>query len=187
MTAASAKARHADLAAQIRVHDHAYYVLARPTISDREYDRLYHELLELERQWPELVTPDSPSQRVGGALEGFETVEHAVPLLSIDNTYSEAELREFDARVRRGLGGEAAAYAVELKIDGVAMSLRYEQGVLARAVTRGDGVRGDDVTQNVRTVRSLPLRLSGRAPETLEVRGEVFMRNQELDRLNKMR
>lgn len=180
--------RHESLCDEVERHNRLYYVEARPEISDFDYDALMRELVLLEQDHPALRTPDSPSQRVGGApIEGFETVEHAVPMLSIDNTYSEAELREFDARVRRGLGGEAAAYAVELKIDGVAMSLRYEQGVLARAVTRGDGVRGDDVTQNVRTVRSLPLRLSGRAPETLEVRGEVFMRNQELDRLNKMR
>lgn len=180
--------QHASLCAEIERHNRLYYVEAHPEISDFDYDALLRRLIALEEEFPALRTPDSPSQRVGGApIKGFETVEHTVPMLSIDNTYSEAELREFDARVRRGLGGEAAAYAVELKIDGVAMSLRYEQGMLARAVTRGDGMRGDDVTQNVRTIRSLPLRLQGRPPASLEVRGEVYMRNEELDRLNQMR
>ncbi|HNU99275.1 MAG TPA: NAD-dependent DNA ligase LigA [Verrucomicrobiota bacterium] len=161
MTAASAKARHADLAAQIRVHDHAYYVLARPTISDREYDRLYHELLELERQWPELVTPDSPSQRVGGApLAEFRPVRHAQPMQSLDNTYSQAEVKEFVGRIQRLLPGEPLEWCVEPKIDGVAVSLRYENGRLAVAATRGDGTTGDDITANLRTIRSVPLVLA---------------------------
>jgi len=180
--------RHATLCAEIERHNRLYYVEAQPEISDFDYDALMRELLELEEHHPELRTPDSPSQRVGGApIDGFETVAHTVPMLSIDNTYNANELREFDARVRRGLGGEAPAYVVELKIDGVAISLRYENGLFARAVTRGDGLRGDDVSHNVKTIRALPLRLDGDTPAVLEARGEVFMRDKELERLNKLR
>jgi DNA ligase (NAD+) len=167
---------------EIRHHDRLYYVEARPEISDRAYDRLMEELEALEAKHPDLVTPDSPTQRVAGEpIEGFETVEHARPMLSIDNTYNEAELREFDARVRRGLGEEAAFhYVVEPKIDGVAVSLRYEAGRLALAATRGDGRRGDDITHNARTIRSIPLRLheapkkAGPVPELLHVTGEIY-------------
>lgn len=177
-----------ELRAELERHNRLYYVEARPEISDHAYDALYKELERLEREHPALVTPDSPTQRVGGEpLTGFETVEHAVPMLSIDNTYNEEELRAFDERVRKGLGGEQPDYVVELKIDGVSMSLRYEDGLLARAATRGDGVRGDDVTANVRTIRAVPLRLTGEPPAVLEVRGEVFMRRQELERLNVLR
>lgn len=184
----SAQKRCAELRAQIEHHSHLYYVEARTEVSDFEFDALVRELEQLETQYPALRTPDSPTQRVGGKpLEGFETVVHQVPMLSIDNTYNPAELKEFDERVRKGLGGEQPAYVVELKIDGVAMSLRYEEGVLMRAATRGDGVRGDDVTQNVKTIRSLPLRLKKTAPAALEVRGEVFMRTRELERLNRLR
>ncbi len=176
------------LRAEIVRHDRLYYVEAKPEITDLEYDALMRELQELEARYPELVTPDSPTQRVGGEpLKEFATVVHRVPMLSIENTYNEAELREFDARIRRALEGESPQYVVELKIDGVAISLRYENRVLACAATRGDGVRGDDVTQNVRKIRSVPLRLAADAPETLEVRGEVFMRNAELERLNRLR
>jgi len=180
--------RYQTLKTQIERHSRLYYVEARTEISDLEFDALMRELETLEAQYPELRTPDSPTQRVGGEpVEGFETVVHRVPMLSIDNTYNAAELRAFDERVRRGLGGESPAYVVELKIDGVAMSLRYEDRVLVRAATRGDGVRGDDVTQNVRTIHSVPLRLEKGAPAAVEVRGEVFMRNPELERLNKLR
>lgn len=177
--------RHAALAAEIERHNRLYYIEAAPEITDIEYDALYRELEQIEEQYPSLRTPDSPSQRVGGApIDGFATVIHRVPMLSIDNTYSPGELREFDARVKRGLGGEAPEYVVELKIDGVAMSLRYEDGVLACAATRGDGERGDDVTANVRTIKAVPLRLRGHFPPVLEVRGEVYMTNAELERLN---
>ncbi len=183
-----ARARHAVLREVIEEHSRLYYVKAEPVISDLEFDALLRELEELEERFPALRTPDSPTQRVGGApIEGFETVRHRVPMLSIDNTYNADELREFDARVRRGLEGDAPAYVVELKLDGVAMSLRYVEGVLDRAVTRGDGVQGDDVTQNVRTIRSVPLRLRGEAPPRLEVRGEVYMTVRELERLNRIR
>jgi DNA ligase (NAD+) len=157
---AGAQARHAELVGQIRTHDYAYYVLARPTISDQAYDRLYRELRELEAQFPELVTPDSPTQRVGGApLTEFKPVHHAVPMMSLDNTYSEAEVREFVGRVQRLLPGEPLEWAVEPKVDGVAVSLRYEHGVLAVGATRGDGTTGDDITANLKTIRSVPLRL----------------------------
>ncbi len=169
-------------------HNHLYYVEAKPEITDIEFDAMLRELEALEAQYPALVTSDSPTQRVGGQpLEGFETVEHVVPMLSIDNTYSEGELRAFDERVRRGLEGQQPAYVAELKIDGVSMSLLYEQGRFVRAATRGDGARGDDVTANVKTIRSVPMRLKGTPPARLEVRGEVYMRRQELARLNELR
>lgn len=184
----AARKRCEALRKQIERHNRLYFVEARPEISDQEFDELVKELERLEAQYPELVTPDSPTQRVGGTpLEEFQTVEHEVPMLSIDNTYSQEELRQFDERVRRGLGGDQPAYVVELKIDGVAISLRYERRVFVRAATRGDGVRGDDVTANVRTIRAVPLRLDGNPPALLEVRGEVFMRRQELERLNRLR
>lgn len=177
------------LRAEIERHNRLYYLDAAPEISDREYDRLTAQLIELETAHPELVTPDSPSQRVGGApLSEFATVTHAVPMLSIDNTYSFEEIREWDARVRKGLNpGEKVHYDVELKVDGVAVSLRYEHGKFVLGSTRGDGERGDDITANLRTVREIPLSLHGHPPELLEVRGEVFMTNSELSRLNDLR
>ena len=169
-------------------HNYLYYVEAKPEITDVEFDALLNELIAMETEYPGLVTPDSPTQRVGGQpLDGFKTVEHAVPMLSIDNTYSEGELRAFDDRVRRGLEGQEPAYVAELKIDGVSMSLLYEKGRLVRAATRGDGARGDDVTANVKTIRAVPMRLQGAFPARLEVRGEVYMRRQELVRLNELR
>ena len=161
---------------QIRRHDHLYYVDAAPEISDRRYDRLLDELKGLEAKNPDLITPDSPTQRVGGEpIEGFETVTHSSPMLSIDNTYSRDELREFDDRVRRALGDRQFHYLVDPKIDGVAVSLRYESGRLMLAATRGDGRRGDDITANARTIRSIPLRLGGRnVPDVVEVRGEIY-------------
>ena len=182
------QAHYDELKAALNRHNHLYYVEAKPEITDLEFDAMLNELQALEEAYPTLQTPDSPALRVGGApIEGFETVAHRVPMLSIDNTYNEAELREFDARVRKGLGEDTPSYIVELKLDGVAMSLRYENGLLTRATTRGDGKQGDNVTENVRTIRSVPLRLKGNPPALLEVRGEVFMRQQELDRLNRER
>ncbi len=173
---------------EIDHHNHLYYTQAAPEISDVEFDKLLRELQDLEEKYPDLRTPDSPTQRVGGApLEGFATITHEVPMLSIDNTYNEVELREFDARVRRGLEGDAPEYVVELKVDGVAISLRYENGVFARGATRGDGVTGDEITANLKTIHSLPLKLKGSPPPLLEVRGEVFMHKSELARLNKER
>lgn len=180
--------RYASLRAEVEHHSRLYYVEARTEISDVEFDALLRELEVLEAQWPVLRTPDSPTQRVGGAPLGqFETVAHRVPMLSIGNTYNETEIREFDGRVRQRLGGDTPAYVVELKLDGVAISLRYESGALVRAVTRGDGAQGDDITQNARTIQSLPLRLADGAPPLLEVRGEVFMTVPELNRLNALR
>lgn len=180
--------RHRELAAEIERHNRLYYVEADPEISDVEFDAMLKELEVLEEAYPELRTPDSPTQRVGGQpIEGFVTVDHLVPMLSIDNTYNEDELRAFDERVRRGLDGEPVEYVVEPKLDGVAISLRYEDGILTRAATRGDGYRGDDVTANIRTIRSLPLRLHDGPPGLLEVRGEVMMRYPELERINRIR
>jgi DNA ligase (NAD+) len=177
------------LRAEIDRHNRLYYVEAAPEISDREFDRLLKRLEAIEAEHPELATPDSPTRRVGGEpLPFFRTVEHAVPMLSIDNTYSYDELREWDARVRRGLtADEEVRYVVELKVDGVAVSLRYEDGGFVLGATRGDGYRGDDITANLRTVRNVPLKLDDGSPPALEVRGEVYMTNSELVRLNEQR
>ena len=162
---------------EIDHHNYRYYVLDAPVVSDREYDRLYSELKELEQDHPELITPDSPTQRVGGApLKEFKQVSHTVPMLSLDNTYSEEELRQFDERIRRGLdlGETPAAYVAELKLDGLGVSLRYGNGMFVQGATRGDGRTGEDVTVNLRTIRSLPLSLERKnlkspLPEVLEV------------------
>jgi DNA ligase (NAD+) len=181
-----AAAEIARLREEIRFHDYKYYVEAAPVISDREYDRLLQRLQQLEAQHPELITPDSPTQRIGDQPLGELTpVEHRVPMLSIDNTYNTSELRQWFQRTLKGLGGEPAAWVVELKVDGVAVAIEYEQGLLRRAATRGNGHVGDDVTHNVRTVRNVPLRLHGDdVPPLLEVRGEVYMTNSDLVRLN---
>ena len=183
--------RAAQLRAELNAHAHRYYVLDEPSIPDAEYDRLFQELQALEAQYPALLTADSPTQRVGGrVLDGFTPVRHAVAMLSIrtetDTTAGGAEA--FDARVRRelALAEEAAPieYAAELKFDGLAMNLRYEHGVLVQAATRGDGETGEDVTQNIRTIGQIPLRLIGAAPPVLEIRGEVFMRRDDFEALN---
>jgi DNA ligase (NAD+) len=180
--------RVGELQAELERHNHLYYVVAESEISDQEFDTLLQELRGLEDEFPKLRTPNSPTQRVGGSpVEGFETVDHAVPMLSIDNTYNAEELRAFDERVRKGLDGESPSYVAELKIDGVSMSLTYENGSLVRAATRGDGKQGDDVTSNVRTINVVPLTLRGDAPDQLEVRGEVYMTHVELERLNEIR
>ncbi len=184
------KKRIGELRAQIRRHDHLYYVLNRPEISDREYDRLFAELKSLEQANPEFITADSPTQRVAGEpLTGFESVRHGAAMLSMDNTYSADELRAFDERVKKQLGDDDYEYVVELKIDGLAISLRYEGGILVRAATRGDGEVGDDVTANVRTIKAVPLALldGGRLPEIIEVRGEVFMPTGSFAELNRLR
>jgi len=185
----SSKDRATELRRQINHHNRKYYVDAAPEISDREFDRLLEELQEIEKAHPELVTPDSPTQRVGGApIDEFRTVRHRVPMLSIDNTYSPDEVREWDRTTRKLLGGEAPCYVVELKIDGVAMSLTYENGLLTVGATRGDGERGDDVTHNLRTMPDVPLRLdTDRPPKLFEARGEVYMTRAELIRINRAR
>jgi DNA ligase (NAD+) len=175
---------------ELRAHDYRYYVLAQPTISDEEYDKLMRELQDLETRHPELLTPDSPSQRVGGQpTKEFRTVTHDVQMLSLQNTYSEDEIREFDRRVRGLLSGEKYQYVCELKFDGVSLSLQYEKGVLVRGATRGDGTQGDDITNNVRTIRSIPLRLETSDPALLdsEVRGEVVMLRKDFQKMNEER
>jgi DNA ligase (NAD+) len=185
VTKAEAKSRHAKLVEEICRHDRAYYVEARPVISDHDYDRLYHQLLDLEKEFPELATPDSPSQRVGGApLSEFKSVRHAVPMMSLENTYSQEEVRDFVKRVQKLLPGEKLEWVVEPKVDGVAVSLRYENGAFTTGATRGDGTNGDDITANLKTIRSVPLCLGGKPPAILEVRGEVFMRKAGFEKLN---
>jgi DNA ligase (NAD+) len=203
MTQTEAQKRHAQLAAELLRHDHAYYVEARPIISDREYDRLYHELLDLEKAFPELATPDSPSRRVSGEpLKEFRPIKHLLPMLSLDNTYSQDEVRDFVNRVQKLMPGEILDWAVEPKVDGVAMSLRYENGQMAIGATRGDGTTGDDITANLKTIRSVPMRLRETerpaksrqtslfedseqgAPQLLEVRGEVYLTKTGFQKLN---
>jgi DNA ligase (NAD+) len=177
-----------ELRAEIRKHERLYYVDAAPVVSDAEYDRLYRELLDLEAAHPDLVTPDSPTQRVGGEPSGdFVTVAHRGPMLSLDNTYSEEELREFEGRIVRQLGEGPFDYVCELKIDGLSMALHYEDGVLVRAVTRGDGARGDDVTANLRAIRAVPMTLAGGPKGALEVRGEVFLPRKHFEAINRER
>ncbi len=181
------KERIEQLRDEIRKHDYHYYVLDSPLITDREYDELLAELKSLEAQHPELITPDSPTQRVGGEpLPGFTTVRHRVPLLSLDNTFSREELMEFNRRIQARLSPEEISYVCELKIDGVSIALIYENGLLVSAATRGDGVVGENVTQNVRTIRTVPLRLRDPVPR-LEVRGEIYIAKQDFVRLNRER
>ena len=167
--------------------EHAYYVLDQPLVPDAEYDRLYRELLDLEQKHPDWISADSLSQRVGGTpLKVFNEVKHAVPMLSLNNAFEESELINFDRRCRDGLGLEGVEYACELKFDGLAITLRYEHGILVQAATRGDGASGEDVTVNIRTIRAIPLRLTGKKiPDVLEVRGEVFMHRDDFEKMNK--
>src|SRR6266404_3547263 len=192
MTLSEAKTRHGQLVQEITRHDHAYYVLAQPSISDQDYDRLYHQLLDLEKQFPELITSESPSQRVGGQpLKAFKPVQHRMPMLSLDNTYSQAELREFVNRVQRLLPNEKLDWVVEPKVDGLAINLRYENGAFTCGATRGDGTTGDDITTNLRTIRSIPARLrpdkTGKLPSLLEARGEVYLTKAGFEKLNAQR
>ncbi len=209
MTHAEAKKRHAELATEIRRHDHAYYVEGRQIITDREYDQLFKELQELEKQFPDLVTPESPTQRVGGAPgEKFARVKHLVPMLSLDKVEASdsptkdeepdrdkrnraqdentlAELRAFDTTIRKHLGRDNVQYIIEPKVDGVSISVHYRDGRLALGVTRGDGTEGDDITINLKTVRSIPLELRAKTPPALlEVRGEAYMTIKEFDDFN---
>jgi DNA ligase (NAD+) len=184
----SVRQRAEALRAEIDRHNELYYSQAQPEISDQAFDALLAELLNLESKHAGLATPDSPTQRVGGRpLESFATVTHRLPMLSMDNTYSLDELRAFDDRVVKLLKGEKPSYTAEPKIDGVSISLTYEQGVLMLGATRGDGARGDDVTANIRTIRALPLRLPVSAPPILEVRGEVFFAKKDFARINEQR
>ncbi len=184
----SAADRYHYLQQELARLEHAYYVLDQPLVPDAEYDRLYRELLDLEVQHPDWVTPDSLSQRVGGApLKEFLEIKHSVPMLSLNNAFEESELIGFDRRCREGLGLDRVEYACELKFDGLAISLRYENGVLVQAATRGDGASGEDVTSNIRTIRAIPLRLLGpNLPKVIEVRGEVFMHRTDFEKMNKI-
>ncbi|MHC1636049.1 MAG: NAD-dependent DNA ligase LigA, partial [Candidatus Methanospirareceae archaeon] len=178
------KKRIEELRNLIHYHDYRYYVLNDPEISDAEYDRLFKELVELEKKYPEFITPDSPTQRVGGApLEEFGTVEHHIPMLSLDSVFGEEEVKEFDERVKRMLGEENVEYVAEPKIDGLAVELVYRNGVLSVGSTRGDGRSGEDVTQNLKTIKTIPLRIFTDIP-LLEVRGEVFMPVSKFKELN---
>ncbi len=176
---------------ELNRHNHLYYIEAKPTVSDQEYDRLMRELSDLEAANPELITPDSPTQRVGGDVqEALRSVRHAVPMMSIDNTYSEGEVRAFDERVKKALDGHSPTYVLEPKIDGASVSLRYENRQLVLAATRGRGNVGDDITVNARTIKSVPLTLqkdgaSVAPPAIVEVRGEVYMDNDDFQRVNK--
>ncbi|SCB14849.1 NAD-dependent DNA ligase LigA [Cupriavidus alkaliphilus] len=199
LPADAAASRVAWLRDELDRHNYQYYVLDAPTVPDAEYDALFSELMALELEHPELQTPDSPTQRVGGeALAAFDSVRHRVPMLSLNNAFADDDVLNFDRRCAQGLGrsapeageadlfsaADAVEYACELKFDGLAMSLRYEDGRLVQAATRGDGETGEDVTVNVRTIKAIPLKLRGQAPAVLEVRGEVFMFRRDFDKLN---
>lgn len=180
--------RIADLSAKIKHHNYQYYVLSQPTISDFDFDQLLQELIRLEKEFPDLAAADSPTQRVGGEItKTFKTIVHKYPMLSLGNTYSEEELLDFDQRVRKSIGAEVE-YVCELKFDGLAIGLSYKEGKLVQAVTRGDGSKGDEVTTNIRTIKTIPLQLkSGNYPAEFEIRGEVLMHRKAFEKLNKER
>ncbi len=188
MNPEQAKERIEKLRSELNAHNYRYYVLAQPTVSDYDYDQMMYELIGLEKEFPQFFDANSPSQRVGSDIsQDFEQVRHKIPMLSLGNTYSREELEDFDRRVKKVLGTDFG-YVCELKYDGVAISLSYENGLLARAVTRGDGEQGDDVTRNVRTIRSVPLKLQGEdIPDELEIRGEIFMPVEGFLKMNKER
>ncbi len=184
----AARKRIAELRSEIETHNRLYYEEAAPRISDQDYDRLYRELADLEAQFPALASPDSPTQKVGGTpLKAFAQIAHRAPMLSLDNTYSEEEVGDFYRRLEKLLPNKSIPVVIEPKVDGVAVSLLYEKGKLIYAATRGDGTVGDDITQNIRTIRAVPAELKGKAPLLLEVRGEVFMRKDGFAKLNESR
>ncbi|MCT2536813.1 NAD-dependent DNA ligase LigA [Aquibacillus koreensis] len=186
MDEAKAKQQIENLRKELEQYNYEYHVLDQPTVSDYQYDQKMQELIELETAYPSLLTSDSPSQRVGGKpLEAFEKVQHTVPMLSLGNAFNEEDLRAFDRRVREGLEAEEVAYVCELKIDGLAVSLRYENGVLVQGATRGDGQTGEDITSNLKTIRSIPLRIN--QVDTIEVRGEAFMPQKSFLYLNEQK
>ena len=190
-----AKQRIKNLSIELEQHNHNYYVLSAPTISDYEFDMMLEELIHLENQFPELLSPDSPSQRVGGTItKEFKSVKHKYAMLSLANSYNRDEISDFDERVKKGLELESNTlfapeieYVCELKFDGLSISLTYENGKLIQAITRGDGVQGDDVTTNVKTIRSIPIHLKGNYPSLFEIRGEIFLPRKVFDEINKER
>lgn len=194
MNKSVAKARIEELSKEIEAHNYNYYVLDKPTISDYEFDMMLEELIKLEKEHPELTLPDSPTQRVGGQItKEFKSVKHKYPMLSLSNSYSKEDMEDFDRRVREGLGlsndlfGGTVDYVCELKFDGLSIGLTYTEGKLKQAVTRGDGVQGDDVTTNAKTIKSIPLKLKGNFPKDFEIRGEIFMPRKAFDQINKDR
>jgi len=188
MELANAKLRIEQLINTLKDHNYRYYVLAEPIISDFDFDQILKELEHLELQFPQFADPNSPTKKVGGSVsEGFITVKHQRPMLSLANSYNEEELREFDDRICKATGLSTIEYVCELKIDGLAISVFYENGKLMQAITRGDGIQGDDVTENVKTIRSLTHTLTGNYPEKFEMRGEIFMHRKGFDRLNEQR
>ena len=185
MTLEQAQQKIQDLSAEINQHNYNYYVLSKPTISDYEFDMMLEELQKLEAQFPQLVDENSPTKRVGGSItKNFETVKHKYPMLSLSNSYSKEEIADFEHRIKKLVEGELE-YVCELKYDGVAIGITYKNGKLLQAVTRGDGVQGDNITENVKTIRSIPLQLKGDFPEEFEIRGEVFMPKKVFEQLNK--
>jgi len=185
MTKDQSQSKISGLSKELARHNHLYYVLSEPEISNREFDAMMEELMKLETEFPEFLSPESPSQRVGGTVsKEFNTVEHRYPMLSLSNTYSPEEIQEFAQRVNKILDREVK-YVCELKFDGVALGATYHNGKLVQALTRGDGTQGDDVTVNARTIRSLPLKISAEdLPERFEVRGEVYLSHSKFEKLN---
>ena len=184
MNKEEAKARISELSKIIENHNYNYYILTQPTISDYDFDMLLNELIDLEKQFPDLVLPDSPTQRVGGDLtKEFKTVKHRYPMLSLSNSYNIEEVKEFISRIKKTIE-EDVEFVCELKFDGVSISLTYENGLFVKAVTRGDGTQGDDVTTNIKTIRSIPLRLKGNYPDFFEMRGEVIMPHSSFNSIN---
>ncbi len=194
MNKSAAESRIKKLSSEIDKHNHNYYVLDKSEISDFEFDKLLEELVQLEKEFPDLATPTSPTQRVGGAVtKVFRSVKHKYPMLSLSNSYSEEDLIDFDRKVREGLGlsmndsSGKISYVCELKFDGLSIGITYKEGNLEQAVTRGDGVQGDEVTTNVKTIRSVPLTLRGKYPDEFEIRGEIFLPRPVFDQINKER
>ena len=187
MTQEQAFQRITALSEELEQHNYNYYILAKPTISDYEFDMKLEELARLEKEFPEFLSPSSPTQRVGGGItKEFKTVEHRYPMLSLSNSYSREEIEEFINRIKKSVESKLE-FCCELKFDGLSISLQYENGLLVRAVTRGDGTRGDDVTTNVKTIRTVPLKLHGDYPEFFEMRGEIVMPFESFNRLNESR
>jgi len=185
----TAKEHHQQLSQQLHDHNYRYHTLDQPRISDAEYDQLMQQLLKIEEQYPEFITPDSPSQRIGSVpLDGFVEATHASPMLSLENAFNAEDLRNFDNRIKRFLSRTADfEYICEPKLDGVAVALTYHHGKLVRGATRGNGTTGEDITQNVRTIKTIPLQLQNNYPDRLEVRGEIYMELEAFRQLNQQR